>query len=182
MKKLLLHICCGPCATHVIYSLREEYLVTGYFYNPSLFPIDEYMRRLRAAKEVSMNLDAPMIEGDYDNELFLKVIKGLEKEPENGSRCLVCYRQRLANTCRFAMENGYEYVASTLTLGPMKKASLINPIGVEEAKNAGVKFIEADWKKRDGFRHSCEMSKEFGIYRQHYCGCVFSIKKAPDAD
>ena len=177
MKKLLLHICCGPCATHVIHALRGEYDVTGYFYNPNIHPADEYTRRLQAVNEVSRRLDAPVIEGTYDPPLFFTSVQGLEGEPENGARCLVCYRLRLAGTCRYASENGYDLTASTLTLGPMKKASLINPIGVEEAHRAGVEVLEADWKKKDGFRRSCELSKEYGIYRQHYCGCMFSMRQ-----
>ena len=175
MKKLLLHICCGPCATHVISTLKKDYLVTGYFYNPNIHPAEEYALRLGAVKEVACRLDVPVIEGVYDRDLFFDNVQGLEKEPENGSRCLVCYRLRLSRTCKFAAENGYDTVASTLTVGPMKKASLINPIGSDEAEKAGVTFLEADWKKNDGFRHSCEMSKEYGIYRQHYCGCTFSL-------
>lgn len=180
MKKLLLHICCGPCATHVISSLRKKYMVTGYFYNPNIHPVGEYARRLQAVKVVSGRLDTPVIEGKYDPALFLTTVQGLEKEPENGVRCLVCYRLRLAGACRFAAENGYDLAASTLTVGPMKKASLINPIGIDEAERAGVKFLEADWKKSDGFRHSCEISKEYGIYRQHYCGCLFSLPQSKE--
>jgi len=160
-------------------SLKKDYMATGYFCNPNIQPVEEYARRLEAVKTVALRLDIPVIEEVYDPDLFFDAIHGLEGEPENGSRCLVCYRLRLMRTCRFASSNGYDSVASTLTVGPMKKASLINPIGCEEAARAGVTFLEADWKKSDGFRHSCEMSKEYGIYRQHYCGCVYSIKTQP---
>ncbi|MHB9030108.1 MAG: epoxyqueuosine reductase QueH [Candidatus Latescibacterota bacterium] len=176
MHTLLLHICCGPCATHVINSLRREYDVTGFFFNPNIYPAEEYRRRVQAAKTVCERLDVNIVEGTYEPECFYEAVKGLEEEPENGARCLVCYRLRLAEAARYAMENGYSLLASTLTVGPMKKAALIDPIGVEEAHRAGLSFRASDWKKKDGFRHSCELSREMGIYRQHYCGCEFSIR------
>jgi epoxyqueuosine reductase len=177
MKKLLLHICCGPCAIHVMEALIGEYEITGYFFNPNIYPEDEYARRLDAVKEVARRIGVKVIEGNSDPALFFTAVRGLEEEPENGTRCLVCYRLRLAETSRYASEKGYELIASTLTLGPMKKASLINPIGVDEARREGMEFLEADWKKKDGFQRSCELSKEYGIYRQHYCGCMFSIRQ-----
>ncbi len=174
MKELLLHICCGPCATHVIEMLRREYAVTGYFSNSNIHPAEEYRRRLDAAREVCRRMEIPLVEDEYSPELFFETARGLEREPENGARCLHCYRLRLSETARFAAEHSFGVMASTLTVGPMKKAALINPIGAGEAGRAGVEFLEADWKKKDGYRRSCELSKAFGIYRQHYCGCVFS--------
>jgi predicted adenine nucleotide alpha hydrolase (AANH) superfamily ATPase len=177
MEKLLLHICCGPCATHVIHALRAEYDVAGFFFNPNIHPAEEYHRRLEAAKTVCAQLDVRFMEGVFEPECFSHAVSGWEGEPENGKRCPVCYRLRLAETARRAAENGYPFIASTLTVGPMKKAALINPIGEEEARRAGLTFLASDWKKRDGYRHSCELSREMGIYRQHYCGCKFSMRE-----
>jgi hypothetical protein len=175
MKRVLLHICCGPCATHVIEALAKEYGVTGYFYNPNIHPPEEYVRRLEAAREVCARFQVRLVEEPPDHTEFREAVRGLEGEPENGSRCLVCYRLRLGRAAREAARGLHEALATTLTVGPMKKASLVNPIGAEEAEKAGVRFLDVDWKKRDGFRRSCELSRELGIYRQHYCGCEFSI-------
>jgi len=130
---------------------------------------------LEAARAVCERLEVDFIEGLYEPERYYDAVAGLEKEPENGARCLSCYRLRLSVTARRAAENGCRFIASTLTVGPMKKAAIIDPIGDEEACKAGVTFLAADWKKKDGFRHSCELSREFGIYRQRYCGCEFSL-------
>lgn len=175
MKRLLLHICCGPCATHVIETLVPEYAVTGYFFNPNIHPPEEYRCRLEAAREVCARLCVPFVEEPPDHSDFLEAVRGLEGEPENGARCRVCYRLRIERAARAAALGGYDMLATTLTLGPMKKAALINPIGAEEAEKAGVRFLDTDWKKHDGFRRSCELSRELGIYRQRDCGCEFSI-------
>jgi len=175
MKKLLLHICCGPCATSVIERLADDYDLTGFFFNPNIHPEEEYTRRLDAAREVCSRLNVPYITGDYNPDQFFEAVRGLEDEPENGARCKVCYRLRFAETAGLAKERGFDIFASTLTLGSMKKAAVINPIGFEEAEKAGIEFLDGDWKKKDGFKRSCELSHEYGIYRQNYCGCTFSI-------
>lgn len=177
MKKLLLHICCGPCATSVIESLHGKFAVTGYFFNPNIHPDEEHTRRLAAAREVCEKMKTPFVVVEHEPESFFSAVRGLEDQPENGARCLVCYRLRMARAARFAAEHSFDVMASTLTVGPMKKAALINPVGHEEARRAGVEFLGADWKKKDGYRRSCELSREFGIYRQRYCGCVFSIRE-----
>jgi len=181
MKKLLLHICCGPCATHVMELLRGEgYDVTGYFYNPNIHPEDEYHARLDAARIVAEITGIRLIEGVYNPAVFFEAVKGLEDEPENGARCTVCYRLRLAETASCAAGLAFDAWASTLTAGPQKKAAVIDPIGLMEGERAGVPFVTGDWKKKDGFRRSCELTREYGIYRQHYCGCVFSLKGRGD--
>ena len=178
MSRILLHICCGPCATAVVERLRDEYEITGFFFNPNIHPEEEYVRRLEAAREVAMRLGIDLIEGECDPSTFREAVRGLEHEPENGARCSVCYRLRLRETARVAEEQGFGMIASTLTTGPMKKAAVIDPIGKEEAEHAGIIFLGGDWKKKNGFGRSCELSKEYGIYRQHYCGCAFSIREA----
>ena len=175
MKKLLLHICCGPCSTTVVERLSEDYDITGFFYNPNIYPEDEYYRRLEAARASLARFDVPFVEGPYDPEAFSNAVAGFEEEPENGARCTVCYRLRLSKAAGYGAQNGFDIIASTLTLGPQKKAAVINPIGHEVAGEAGLTFLDGDWKKKDGFRRSIELSKEFDLYRQHYCGCEFSI-------
>ncbi len=174
--KLLLHICCGPCATVVIERLRESWEITGYFFNPNVHPTDEYDRRLHAVEIAAQRLGIPLIAGRYDPEEFYEAARGYENEPENGARCAACYRLRLEETVHAAVESGFDAIASTLTVGPRKQAAVIDSIGAEAARNASVGFVGGDWKKRDGYRRSCELSREFGIYRQRYCGCVFSMR------
>jgi len=150
--------------------------VAGFFYNPNIYPEEEYTRRLDAARAVSERAGISLIEGNYNPQVFLDAIRGFEHEPENGKRCSICYRLRLSETAHYAAKKSFDCIASTLTLGPQKKAAVINPIGVSEASRVGLRFIEDDWKKKDGFKRSCALSREYGIYRQDYCGCVFSMR------
>ena len=176
MSRLLLHICCGPCAAAVIERLKGTYVITGYFYNPNIQPADEYERRLEAAQTAADRFGIPLIEGHYEPEKFMEAVKGLEYESENGARCPVCYRMRLSATADYAARNSYDLFASTLTLGTRKHAAVINPIGCEAAALSGIRFLQGDWKKQDGFKRSLEISREIDIYRQHYFGCLFSLR------
>ena len=177
MIRLLFHICCGPCATTVIEHLKDNYHITGYFYNPNIHPEEEYDRRLDAVRTVAGRFGIPLIEGVYEPQKFFDAVRGHEHEPENGMRCSLCCRLRLSDTARNAMKTSYDAIATTLTVGPMKKAHIINSIGKKEAEREGIEFLAGDWKKKDGFKHSCELSRTLGIYRQHYCGCLFSMRK-----
>ena len=177
MPTLLLHICCGPCATTVIERLSDDYDITGYFYNPNIYPEDEYRCRLESARLVTKHFGIQLVEGQYETRKFFDAVRGLENEPENGARCHVCYRLRLAGTAQIAAKKSYNYFTSTLTVGPKKKALVINPIGEEEAERFGVRFLSGDWKKKGGFKRSCELSLKLDTYRQHYCGCIFSMKQ-----
>jgi predicted adenine nucleotide alpha hydrolase (AANH) superfamily ATPase len=172
--KLLLHVCCGPCATEVVKRLQDEFDVVGFFYNPNIFPEDEYYKRLKEVQRLSALWHVLVDTGEYDHDRFLEQVQGLETEPEGGRRCEVCVRMRLEAGAKAAEANGCSVVASTLTIGPSKKAETINRIGREVCAEHGVEFLEADWKKRDGFRRSVELSKDLGMYRQDYCGCEFS--------
>jgi len=174
MSRLLLHICCGPCSTTVIERLRGEHDITAYFYNPNIYPVEEYERRLSAARAAAFRYGIAFEAGPYEPDVFMTAVRGMEHEPENGARCPVCYRLRLSNAADFASRHSFEALASTLTLGPQKRASIINPIGHEVSAKAGITFLDGDWKKKDGFRRSVEISCELGLYRQHYCGCAFS--------
>ena len=172
--KLLLHVCCGPCATEVIRRLRDEYEVVGFFYNPNIDTEEEHNQRLMEVQRLSALWRVLVDVGPHDHERFLDVARGMEHEPEGGKRCEACYRLRLDESARQAADNGCTHLATTLTIAPMKRAAVINPIGREAAARHGLVFAEEDWKKRDGFRHSIEISKDLGLYRQNYCGCEFS--------
>lgn len=184
--KLLLHICCGPCATIVVKRLLPDFDVVGFFHNPNIHPEEEYQRRLAEVQRLSALWRVPVDTGEYDHGRFLAAVTGLEEEPEGGLRCAACFRLRLEAAAAAARANGCAIVASTLTIGRNKRAAAVNRIGVETCGRTGaqtqaqalpearLRFLEADWKKRDGFKHSVELAKGLGMYRQHYCGCEFS--------
>jgi predicted adenine nucleotide alpha hydrolase (AANH) superfamily ATPase len=172
--KLLLHICCGPCATEVIHRLRDEFEVVGWFYNPNIDTDEEYHRRLAAVQQLSAAWHVLVDVGPYDHARFVEAVVGLGSEPEGGRRCEACFRLRLAGAARAAEANGCTVVASTLTIGRNKRAEVVNPIGREACRRHGVEFHEADWKKQDGFSRSVGLARALGLYRQGYCGCEFS--------
>lgn len=174
--RMLLHICCAPCSTHVVEKLRDSYDVTGFFYNPNIHPDGEYERRLATARTYARSTGLELLEGEYEVARWMEATRGLESEPEGGARCPLCYRLRLEETALRAKAGGYEYFATTLTISPRKKAGVINPIGMEIAVKYGLNFHADDFKKKDGFKRSVEMSREHGLYRQDYCGCVYSMR------
>lgn len=176
--RLLLHVCCAPCATVVIRRLEGEYEVACYFYNSNIFPEVEYYRRLSSLQRLAEQWRFPLEVGEYDHDRFLQRVAGLEEETESGRRCEVCYGLRLEQTAIRAEACGYTTVASTLTVGPQKRAVVINAIGSDICARYGLVFLTADWKKKEGFRHSVELSRQLGLYRQVYCGCEFSLRRA----
>jgi epoxyqueuosine reductase len=171
MKNLLLHICCGPCATTTIEQLLPFYNITGYYFNPNIWPESEYIQRLTSARKTCAFFEIPLIEGEYNRKLFIDNTTGLKNEPENGKRCDICFTMRLSETARKAKEGSFDSFTSTLTAGPMKKAAQINPIGKKEAEKHEIEFIEGDWKKKDGYKRAIEISRQLGLYRQNFCGC-----------
>jgi hypothetical protein len=175
--RLLLHTCCGVCGAWVPEMLSGEYLVTIFYFNPNIFPKDEYNRRQEAARLVAKKIEIEFIEGEYDHGKWLEAIRGLEQEPEGGKRCLICFDYRLSETARYAKKHGFDFFASTLTIGRNKRADIINPIGEKWAKKLGIKFLAEDWKKQGGQVETEKKSKEMDIYRQNYCGCEFSMRK-----
>jgi len=176
MKKFLLHTCCGPCAIHVAQELSNNHQVTLFFYNPNIYPKEEYERRFEEVKRWSKKANFDLIEGEYDHHKWLESVKGLENEIEGGERCIICYRLRLAETAKLAKEKGFEVFAATLTISPHKKAENINPIGQKLAQKYQLEFMAKDWKKQDGYKHARELSQEQNFYRQAYCGCEYSIR------
>jgi len=174
--KLLLHICCAPCATYPIKVLRSEYDVELLFYNPNIHPEKEYNIRLEEARRYARNIGVKFYELDYNTSIWFNSTKGLEGEPEGGVRCEICYRIRLGKVAQFAHANGFGNFATTLSVSPHKKAKNINNIGQTIGQIYSLNFYEADFKKNEGFKIAAQLAKEAGLYRQNYCGCIFSKK------
>lgn len=175
---LLLHACCAPCASHELTFLPEVFDLTLYYYNPNITETEErekrYLELVRLAGEMCPSVG--VWEGPADGDLFLSAVKGLESAPEGGLRCAKCFALRLEETARKAAEEGFDYFATTLTLSPLKNPSLINGIGEKIAEKYGVKYLASDFKKDGGYQHSVALSKEYDLYRQNFCGCIFSKK------
>ncbi len=169
-----MHACCAPCATHVVNVLREKYEVVAYFYNPNIHPESEYHLRLKNMIKLAEVYELPLIVGEYEVDRWFKKIKGYENEREGGKRCEKCFELRLEETAKLAKEIGASIFTTTLTISPHKNAKTINSIGKNLADKYKIKFLEADFKKKDGFKKSVEESKRLGLYRQNYCGCIFS--------
>ena len=176
MKRILLHTCCAPCAAYVIAELQKEYNVTLFYFNPNIFPQEEYNQRLREARAYATKLNIPFLEGQYNHQWWLEQIKGYENEPEKGKRCIICYRLRLKKTAQQAEELKFDVFCSTLSISPHKDAEMINKIGQELSEKYKVEYLESNWKKQGGFKKACDISKEEDFYRQKYCGCEFSKK------
>lgn len=175
--RLLLHSCCGPCSSYVIEYLSKHFDITVYYYNPNIFPREEYEKRLAEQIKLVERLGgAVMCEAEYEPDRFYEAAKGLEAEKEGGARCAECFRLRLDKTAEKAAEGGFDYFCTTLTVSPHKNAPLINAISEQAAEKFGVAALPADFKKREGYKRSIELSKEFELYRQDYCGCEFSIR------
>jgi len=180
VPNLLLHSCCAPCSSYVIEYLSNYFNITIFYYNPNISPDYEYFKRkeeqIRLINTMESKYKVNIIDCDYDNDLYEKAIKGLELEPERGGRCTVCFRLRLDKTAKVASSNNYDYFATTLTLSPYKNAKLINEIGFELENKYKIKYLASDFKKRNGYKRSIELSKIYNLYRQDYCGCIYSKK------
>ncbi len=185
-KKLFLHSCCAPCSSYVLEYLRGFFQITVFYYNPNITEEEEYFKRMAEQKRLIeafngqlLNGEASgypirVVEGDYPRGLFFEAVKGLEQCKEGGKRCFVCYELRLRETARQAKSAGADYFTTTLTISPLKNAGKINEIGERLADEYGVPFLPSDFKKKNGYKRSVELSKEYDLYRQDYCGCVFS--------
>lgn len=180
VPRLLIHSCCAPCSSYVLEYLSNYFAITVHYYNPNIYPEAEYNRRAKEQEDLinSMSLKNPVrfVNGKYEPQKYYERIKGHEKDSEGGDRCAICYRMRLEEAAKVAQEGGYEFFTTTLTISPHKNADKLNNIGQELASIYGVLFLPSDFKKRNGFKRSIELSNEYGLYRQDYCGCVFSKK------
>ena len=175
---LMLHSCCAPCSSYVLEYLAEYFKITVVYYNPNISPEAEFRKReeeqRRFISQLPVKNPITLLTQFYDPNEFYEAVKGLEQEPEGGKRCFVCYRLRLERAARLAKEQGFDWFTTTLTLSPLKNSQIINRIAEEVSQKYGVKNLPSDFKKREGYKRSIELSREYGLYRQNYCGCEFS--------
>lgn len=175
--QLVLHACCAPCSSAVLERLNEAFEITVFYYNPNIAPESEF--RLRAQEQARLVRQMPLqdvqvVEGPYDSARFYQMVRGLEGEPEGGERCNVCFEMRLRRTAELALEMGAPYFTTTLSISPLKDAQRLNALGLRIAAEMGLHYLCSDFKKKNGYRRSCELSQQYGLYRQDYCGCIFS--------
>ncbi len=176
--KLLIHSCCAPCSSYVLEYLSNYFDITVYYYNPNIYPEEEYLKRVEEQQRFIQAIPLPskvqFIPGEYRPEDYYRKVKGLEDEPEGGSRCFVCYELRLKEAAKTAADNGFEYFTTTLSISPYKNAEKLNEIGNKLGSEYGVSYLPSDFKKKNGYKRSIELSNEYKLYRQDYCGCVYS--------
>ena len=182
IPRLLLHCCCAPCSSYVLEYLSEFFDITVFFYNPNIEPRDEYDFRLvelhRLTNQMPLARPVRFLEGAYENTRFHQEVQGLEEEKEGGARCEKCFRLRLERSAQLAKRENFDYFTTTLSISPLKSAEKLNNIGEKLAKIYGVPYLCSDFKKRDGYRRSIELSRDYQLYRQNYCGCVYSKREA----
>jgi len=180
-KKILLHSCCAPCSSYVISFLSNYFDITILYYNPNISPQEEYEKRkkeqIKLIKTLKTKNKLNYLDCDYDNDKYNELIKGYENELEGGSRCHICFNLRLEKTAILAKENKYDYYCSTLTVSPHKNSKIINEIGEKLGNIYNIKWLYSDFKKNEGFKQSIELSKKYDLYRQDYCGCIFSKRR-----
>lgn len=172
--KMLVHICCAPDALYVMGLLRHEFEISGFFYNPNIHPREEYDLRLKETRKVADSLNFDLIEGPYEDSRWHKITAKFKDEPEKGRRCDVCYALRLEATAKKAAESGFDMFTTVMSLSPWKKADVMNRVGKMFGQRYKIDFLEANFKKKDGFKKSVELSKRHALYRQDYCGCIYS--------
>ena len=178
--KLLLHACCAPCSSAVLERLSNFFEITIFYYNPNITEEKEYLKRIEELKKyislVKYKYPISLIPGNYEPQKFFEMAKGLEDEPERGKRCYKCYAMRLEESARIADELGFDYFCTTLTLSPHKNSNWINEIGEDLNNRYNSIYLYSDFKKRNGYKRSIELSREYDLYRQDYCGCVYSLR------
>ncbi|MDD3219385.1 MAG: epoxyqueuosine reductase QueH [Lachnospiraceae bacterium] len=179
--RLLLHSCCAPCSSYVLEYLSDYFEITVFYYNPNISPQDEYEKRVKEQETFISKLNSkyPITfrEGKYDPERFYSIAKGLENEPEGGLRCFACYALRLEESAKLAAKEKFDYFTTTLSISPLKNAEKLNTIGEKCGEKYGVAYLQSDFKKKNGYLRSIELSKEYNLYRQNYCGCIFSQER-----
>ena len=179
--KLLLHSCCAPCSSYCLEYLSEYFLVTVFYYNPNIYPEEEYRTRVAEQQEFihrfPTKYPVSFVEGAYEPARFHEAVSGLEEEKEGGNRCFLCYELRLREAAELARRMGTDYFTTTLSISPLKHAGKLNEIGGKLAMEYGIAYLYSDFKKKNGYKRSVELSEEYGMYRQYYCGCVFSKRQ-----
>ncbi len=175
---LLLHSCCAPCSSYVLEYLSQYFRITVFYYNPNIYPDEEYHKRVEEQRRFIEQLPArhpiSFLEGNFDKARFYAIAKGKERLPEGGERCFACYELRLREAAEYARRLGFDYFTTTLSISPLKNAQKLNEIGQKLEQQYGVAYLCSDFKKKNGYKRSTELSREYGMYRQDYCGCVFS--------
>ncbi len=178
---LLLHSCCAPCSSYVLKYLSDYFRITLLYFNPNIFPREEYDKRvaeqIRLIKELPVKYPVEFIEGRYEPQEFFDAVKGLENEPEGGSRCMICYEMRLREAAVYAAQGGFDYFTTTLSISPLKNAQKINEIGERVGQEYNVRHLPSDFKKKEGYKQSVELSAQYDLYRQNFCGCVYSKRE-----
>lgn len=186
VPSLLLHSCCAPCSSYVLEYLSEYFNITIFYYNPNISPAEEFQKRVQEQKrlisEMPLKYPVKFIEGKYDCERFYEMANGMEHLKEGGERCFKCYRLRLEESAQIAKEGGFDYFTTTLSISPHKNAQVLNEIGKELGEKYGVNYLFSDFKKRNGYKRSCELSEIYGLYRQNYCGCIYSKMEAGERE
>lgn len=181
VPKLLLHSCCAPCSSYVLEYLSKYFFITVFYYNPNIYPPEEFETRVKEQQRLieEMHLQNPVsfLEGPYEPERFYDMARGLEQVPEGGERCFRCYRMRLEETAQMARAGGFDYFTTTLSISPLKNAQKLNEIGARLAEEYKIPYLYSDFKKKNGYKRSTELSVQYGLYRQDYCGCVFSLRE-----
>ena len=174
---LLIHSCCGPCSSHVLALLNQYFQITIFYYNPNIYPLDEYVRREEEQERlISYFSDVGFIRGLYDSDKYFSIVDGLESEREGGRRCYKCISMRMEEACKYAKENGYDFFTTTLSVSPHKNSRMINEIGYALEKEYNVSYLYSDFKKKDGYKRSIFLSNKYNLYRQDYCGCKYSAR------
>lgn len=178
---LLLHSCCAPCSSYILEYLSNYFKITVFYYNPNIYPEEEYIKRVKEQQTFIQELPArypiSFLEGEFQPSDFYNAVKGLESEPEGGSRCFLCYELRLRETAKLAKEKQFDYFTTTLSISPLKNAEKLNEIGEKLGKEFNLFYLSSDFKKKNGYKRSIELSNIYGLYRQNYCGCVFSCHR-----
>lgn len=186
VPRLLLHSCCAPCSSYVLEYLSDYFEITVFYYNPNISPAEEYEKRAAEQQHLIRELPAKhpihLVVGAYEPERFYAVSRGLEQVPEGGERCFRCFRLRLEEAAKMAAEGGFDYFATTLTISPLKNAQKLNEIGEELSELYKVEHLPSDFKKKNGYKRSCELSEIYGLYRQNYCGCIYSKLEAEERE
>ncbi len=184
-KRLLLHSCCAPCSSYVLEWLSKYFQITVYFYNPNIEDIDEYTKRMLEQKRLIQSMNElpetihkiQMIEDGFEAALFPELVQGYETQPEGGARCGICFKHRLETTAKLGSVMDFDYFATTLTISPLKNSKLLNEIGYALEKEYQIQYLPSDFKKKEGYKKSTELSKKYDLYRQSYCGCIFSKRQ-----
>lgn len=183
---LLLHSCCAPCSSYVLEYLSNYFRITVLYYNPNIYPESEYSKRIveqqKLIDEMDVKYPVQFIAGDYDKEIFYEMAKGLEEVKEGGIRCFKCYELRLRKAAEIAKANGFDYFTTTLSISPLKNSAKLNEIGLKLAEEYGVSYLTSDFKKKNGYKRSVELSAQYGLYRQDYCGCVYSMRQRQEEE